>query len=84
MTKSSEKPTQFLMKVDVPLMSRSDCLQQFNNKTMHNETMKNTTTAHDNAKMLKDEDMFWRKSICGGKLGVKLGNSHCACFLGRV
>lgn len=69
MKKDSEKPSKHLMKINVPLMSRGECLHEFN-KTGTN--------------ISEDESIFWKKFMCGGRLDPTLGksieykkNSHC-------
>lgn len=67
MMKESEQPSKHLMKIDVPLLSRDDCIQKFNSST-------------GNGSLIQDENMFWKKMMCGGSPDPSVGKiCFCIC-----
>lgn len=51
-------PSQELKKIDVPILSRSRCISEFDTK---------------NGTLLKDKQLFWDRMMCGGSRNPMLG-----------
>ena len=52
------RPSPVLKKIDVPILSRSRCISEFNTK---------------NGTLLKDKQLFWDRMMCGGSSSPVLG-----------
>jgi len=60
MNDTKSPPSKHLNSIDVPILSRTNCISHFDT---HNGTQ------------LDDKKLFWKKMLCGGSKNPNIGNN---------
>jgi len=66
MNDTKSPPSKHLNSIDVPILSRTNCISHFDT---HNGTQ------------LDDKKLFWKKMLCGGSKNPNIGNNSCPKYL---